>query len=83
MPQSPALKSLYPAERAEAFALSGGDDYELCFTAAPRDLARIREIADGLGIGVAEIGELTAEAGLRGCRGGQSRPLAPAGYVHF
>ena len=83
LPLSPALKSLYPAERAESFALSGGDDYELCFTVAPRDLARIREIAARLDIGVADIGELTADAGIRGRRDGKSRPLPAAGYVHF
>ena len=83
LPLSPALKALYTAERAEAFALSGGDDYELCFTAAPRDVARVREIAAGLGDEVTEIGELTAAPGIRGRRGGQSRPLAAAGYVHF
>jgi thiamine-monophosphate kinase len=83
LPLSPALKALYPAERALAFALSGGDDYELCFTAVPGDVPRIREIAAGLGTEVAEIGELTADAGLRGRRDGQSRPLAAAGYAHF
>jgi thiamine-monophosphate kinase len=83
IPLSPALKALYPAERARSFALSGGDDYELCFTAAPRDVARVSDIAAGLGIAVTEIGKLTSVAGIRGRRGGESRSLAPTGYVHF
>jgi len=32
LPLSDALKSNYPAELQRLFALSGGDDYELCFT---------------------------------------------------
>lgn len=83
LPISPSLRALHPADRAESLALSGGDDYELCFTAAPRDVARVREIAAALAVGVTEIGELTAETGIRGRRGGASHPLAATGYVHF
>jgi thiamine-monophosphate kinase len=83
LPLSSSLRALYPAERAETFALSGGDDYELCFTVAPADVARVREIAARVGTPVADIGELTAGAGIQGRRGGRSRALAPAGYVHF
>jgi thiamine-monophosphate kinase len=83
LPLSPALRALYPAERALSFALSGGDDYELCFSVASADVARVRGIAAELGAAVTEIGELTAAAGILGRRDGQSRPLAPTGYVHF
>jgi len=82
LPLSPALLNLHP-ERAESFALSGGDDYELCFTVAPRDVGQVREIAAGLGTAVTEIGELTAETGMRGRRGDTTHPLVATGYVHF
>lgn len=83
LPLSPALRALYPAERALSFALSGGDDYELCLTVAPEDVARVRKIAAGTDTPLTEIGELTAAPGMLGRRDGRSRPLAAAGYQHF
>lgn len=83
LPLSPALRTLHPGEVAETFALSGGDDYELCIAVAPGDVARVREIAARVGTELTLIGELTAGSGIVGRRGGDSRPLAAAGYVHF
>lgn len=47
------------------FALTGGDDYELCFTAPKSAQADIRAIGDNLGLALTRIGEIEAGNGLR------------------
>jgi thiamine-monophosphate kinase len=83
LPLSAPLRALHGRERAEAFALHGGDDYELCFTAAPGEIGRVHDIAARVGTPVAEIGELTADTAIRGRRNGATLALDAAGYVHF
>jgi thiamine-monophosphate kinase len=45
--------------------LSGGDDYELLFCAAPADRARVHDAGERVGVAVARIGAIDAEPGLR------------------
>ena len=60
--------------------LSGGDDYELCFTVPP---AKQHEL-EQLGAPVYRIGEITAEKGLRCIRNDGSEYIPDgAGYAHF
>ena len=58
LPLSSALTECFSAERARRFALSGGDDYELCFTATRELPATIA------GVKVTAIGEVTAGGGI-------------------
>ena len=44
VPLSPALKAHFDENRRLQFALLGGDDYELCFTARPEAVADIEDI---------------------------------------
>lgn len=53
-----------PSQRLEA-ALYGGDDYELCFTAAKENLAALKEVASNLQLQLTEIGEIDQGEGLR------------------
>lgn len=68
------------ADRDLKFALHGGEDYELLFTAAtskriPRSIA---------GIPVTEIGEITAGDSIQLVgMNGRRTPLTPAGWEHF
>ena len=41
--------------------LAGGDDYELCFTAAPSHDPRVVALATQLGLGLRRVGTITAE----------------------
>lgn len=69
---------------AVALALSGGEDYELLFTAAPADAPRlIRAVKARTGTPCAVVGEiLPARKGLRLTElDGRERPL-PAGWEH-
>jgi thiamine-monophosphate kinase len=71
------------------WALSGGDDYELCFTAAADKADEIYQLADSLGIPVTEVGEVYAGSGIS-CIDGSGNSvtqsqlgLLRAGFEHF
>ncbi|MCC2596931.1 thiamine-phosphate kinase [Pusillimonas sp. MFBS29] len=83
LPLHPALQGLDPRLVQEA-ALAGGDVYQLCFTAAQDQRARIQELADQAKCAVARIGSIVAEPGLRVSGPGASliRPHT-AGFDHF
>jgi len=86
VPRSPALAAkLDGADRPAALQclLAGGDDYELCFTAAPAAAARIAAIAGELGLPLTRIGTITAAGGLvvRDERG--AAIALPRAYDHF
>lgn len=87
LPAIPFSKSLKTQPRAMALelALSGGDDYELCFTVAP-DLPAPALAALGQDCPVHRIGRTTAPgAGLKLLRadGGVYQPPSVGGYRHF
>jgi thiamine-monophosphate kinase len=54
-----------PWARRLDFALAGGDDYELLFTAPVRERERIHALASDVAVPVTRIGRITAESGLR------------------
>ena len=66
-------------------ALSGGEDYELLFTAAPAAAARIAALAARLAVPMTRVGSVTDTAGqLVVCDGaGQCVPVDAGGYRHF
>jgi len=83
-PRSPALAACADTEMVLQAILAGGDDYELCFTAPPEQLARIQALAADWDCACSEIGIIQAEPGLR-CQyaDGTPYPLAKLGYDHF
>jgi thiamine-monophosphate kinase len=64
--------------------LAGGDDYELCFAAAPSNDPRVAALAAELGLELYRVGTIVAEPGLI-VRDSSGRPLAPLpqAYDHF
>jgi thiamine-monophosphate kinase len=78
LPRSTALATIDPAF-ADILALTGGDDYELLFTAAPSAAARIA----ALPLACTRIGVITAAPGLRFTRDGQSLDMPMTGFNHF
>ncbi len=78
LPLSTALKATFDAGMQRRLALSGGDDYELCFTAAPGAVEDISADVD-----ITRIGTVTTEPGLRCLEAGQVVPYSDAGYRHF
>ncbi len=85
LPLSHVLAEELPRERAWELALSSGDDYELCFTAAPDALAEVDDRLQSLECRVTPIGTVTATgSGLQCLRADGSYLVAPApGYRHF
>jgi thiamine-monophosphate kinase len=66
-------------ERPEAYALYGGEDYELLFAAAPNDLARLAEDTYAV---VGEVTEAIDGIVLR-LPDGELAPLDARGFQHF
>lgn len=63
---------------------TGGDDYELLFTAAPKQAAAIVELSTSLDLPISEIGTVETGAGVRLLdREGCDIALASAGWRHF
>ena len=62
--QVPGSKSLNgkSIELQRLCKLTGGDDYELCFTAAKEKSAQIEELASRLGLALTKIGSITTQA---------------------
>ncbi len=83
LPAHPALAGLDESLRREAL-LSGGDAYELCFTARPLWREQIEILGRQLGVPVARVGTLVRGQGVRVLDGaGQAVPVAPRGFDHF
>ena len=84
LPRSPALLAQFDDATARHFALSGGDDYELCFCVPPARLAEVLADLARLGCGVTRIGRIVEGAGVQ-VRGEEGRWLenALSGWDHF
>ena len=66
---------------AMRFALSGGEDYELLFTASPDTIDRVRE---GMLCPVTVIGDITAEPGVKVIDGASNEvEIDAGGWDHF
>ncbi len=83
IPVHPLVRK-YQGENALDFALSGGDDYELCFTVAPKNEEQLIRNLTQLGINCYPIGVIEETPGLRSkMLTGEIVPLKPSGYRHF
>jgi|TARA_B110000908_G_scaffold170098_1_gene228717 thiamine-monophosphate kinase len=84
LPLSSVLDSLVAKQQSIDYALTGGDDYELCFTAAPAVRKHIEALSQQCGIPITEIGEIIAGDHVV-CVGPDGVDLAihKAGYQHF
>ena len=84
LPRSSALLGLHDEASALHFALSGGDDYELCFTVPAQRLADVQSDLSRLGCGVTRIGRIVEGVGVR-VRGadGEWVNMDRSGWEHF
>ena len=67
------------------FALAGGEDYELLFTAPSRRAQAIKKLAEELGTPITMIGEIIeASKGIKVLgEDGQEYPIKQKGHDHF
>lgn len=59
------MLSQQPEDIRRRFALAGGDDYELCFTASPDDREKVFAAAQSASVAVTRVGSIEATPGLR------------------
>lgn len=83
LPLSAELEAAVSGERAVDFALTGGDDYELCFTAPAARAEAVAAVSEDRGVPITRIGALVAGEGVVCYRNGEPMPKALAGYTHF
>jgi thiamine-monophosphate kinase len=90
VPLSPAARTIIAADPQRlATALTGGDDYELLFTAPPIAAARLGELSRSTGIPITPIGRMTTPAQAERPRvvvlDDSGRPVAfgAEGWRHF
>ena len=85
LPVSASLLDFHKDDTARwALQLSGGDDYELCFTASPAEAFAIEQAMAAAGVTASVIGHITTESGLRCLTpDGEHLALQQTGYRHF
>jgi thiamine-monophosphate kinase len=83
LPLSSPLLALFPPGAAREHALTGGDDYELCFTAPPARREAIDAALRSLGPAPSRIGRIVAGRGVVVRRDGEPFTPAEHGYRHF
>lgn len=83
LPLSAALKAQFDAVSAERLALTGGDDYELCFCVPPDRVDELLARAAALDETVTCIGRIERQSGLVCIRNGRVIEYDAAGYRHF
>src|SRR5690606_21674101 len=83
IPLSPALLAANNLDQARRWALTGGDDYELCFTVAAENMPEIAMlIAEGK-LHATVIGEMLPGSGVHCELEGEPLVLSHSGYQHF
>ena len=85
LPLSPAARAVIAGDPLRlSAALSGGDDYELLFTAAADAGAALAALGDELGLPLTRIGRIEAGSGVEVVDDkGETLAVPVAGYRHF
>jgi thiamine-monophosphate kinase len=83
LPVSELLERAVGAERARELALSGGDDYELCFSVAEKNLASLMQELPPQRWGYRRIGVLRDSPEAVVLRDGSVMQFSHSGYQHF
>ena len=83
LPLSEALREVLGEDEARMRALSGGDDYELCFAVPPHKVPGLLAELPPQRWGYTRIGELRASAGAVVMRAGTVMEFSHSGYQHF
>ena len=83
LPLSIDLQGVAELNQARILALSGGDDYELCFTCSPEMRSEIDQLAHSTGVTLSRIGVVRRDSGLDCLLDGDLVDYVDAGYSHF
>ncbi|HEV7269629.1 thiamine-phosphate kinase [Pseudoxanthomonas sp.] len=84
LPVSEALRAAFDEVTRTAMQASGGDDYELCFTAPVDAREHVEALSSQLDLRITRIGRMVAGEGVQALRA-DGRPWSSArrGYDHF
>jgi thiamine-monophosphate kinase len=82
LPLSPELRSLGAVQAVE-YALTGGDDYELCFTIPASRESDFRDLTAKWHVPVARIGAVVPRLGSRWRQQGQPLAIPDTTFRHF
>jgi thiamine-monophosphate kinase len=80
---SPSLVRAVGAERARYLALTGGDDYELCFAVPPARIPELQRVLPPERWKYQRIGTLRAAPGAIVTRAGNVMEFSHSGFDHF
>lgn len=83
LPVSEALVEAVGDDRARELALTGGDDYELCFTVSPENVAKLCKELPPERWGYSLIGTMRAAPGAVVSKDGNVMEFSHSGYDHF
>ena len=83
IPLSKEMLKIYEPKKSQTFALSGGDDYELLFTAPAENLSKIMDISKEIDQKITHIGNITENKNLECLKEGVIYEYQDEGYLHF
>ena len=84
LPAAPALLAAFDGAARRALQAAGGDDYELCFTAAPELRDAVERAGREAATAVTRIGRIVDGEGVQALTAdGQAWQTGRAGYQHF
>jgi len=83
IPLSKEMLKIYEPKKSQTFALSGGDDYELLFTAPAENLSKIMDISKEKDQKITHIGNITENKNLECRKEGVTYEYQDEGYLHF
>lgn len=83
LPLSDALRAAHSDAEQIRLAISGGDDYELCFTLPAENAETMRKALEDIGVPVKAIGAITAGTDIQWRELGEPIVLEISGYKHF
>lgn len=83
MPKPLLQQSAVSEAMLQQAVMAGGDDYELCFTAAPQHRDALSALAAQLALPLHRIGHITEAPGLQVFDGEAAVVLSQKGYAHF
>lgn len=84
IPLTPTVSTYSHETAVQQWILSGGDDYELCFTAPPSSREQIQQIGQQLGLSLGRIGRVVAARQLQVLgQDGAALHIKEHGFDHF
>lgn len=83
LPLSAGLKAFTDAATAQKWALTGGEDFELCFTVPPGQWGSLQAQLQCHEVPVTAIGAICEKPGLQLFKAGEWHTVEASGYKHF